>query len=606
MKPRIFPALAIAGLVVPTASSAALGPIIVTASRTEQARTQTLAPTTVIDRPEIEHSQSQRVVDLLAGRAGFDYSSNGGYGKATSLYLRGTEADHVLVLVDGVRVGSVTDGAAALQHLPLGQVERIEVVRGPRSSLYGSEAIGGVIQVFTRRGEPGLQGRASAGGGDHDSRRVSAGLSGGNGTTTFSIQGSRFRTDGIDARVANNPDEDGYSNKAVNLGVEHRFGDGAQASFRLLRAQGNTEYDGIDPAADYDQDFLEQTATAELAFSPLQSWETTLRLAESRSETDDFTNGQPTADWFGNPSSRFHSRRIEASWQNDLAIAAGQLLTLGADLTRDRFDGDPDYAETERDNTGLFLQHQAELGRHRVTLGLRQDDNEAFGSHTTGHLNWGYRLGGGWRVTAGHGTAFKAPTFNDLYWPNSGNPELGPETSRTTEVGLLRERGATRWALHAYHTEVDDLINWVPGPAGWRPENVSAAEIEGLEASLSSRWAGWRYALSLTLTNPKDTEDDKWLTHRTRRSARLDLGRDWGRWRTDLTWLLQGPRYEDAANSEKLGGYGRVDVAVGYELAPHWDARARVDNLLDKDYRTAADYNTLGRTAFFEVRYRSE
>lgn len=606
MKSRIVLTLAAASAVAPSIATAELGPIVVTASRTEEAPSQTLAATSIIDRQEIEHSQSRQIIDLLAGRAGIDYNSNGGYGKATSLYLRGTAADHVLVLVDGIRTGSVTDGTAALQHLPLEEVERIEVVRGPRSSLYGSEAIGGVIQVFTRRGEPGLQGWASAGVGEQDSRKASAGLSGGNGDTTFSIQGSRFRTDGIDAQVANNPDEDGYFNKALNLGIEHRFGEEGRASFRLLRSQGNTEYDGTDPTADYDQDFLEQTATAEIEFSPVHAWETTLRLGENRSETDDFTNGKPTTDWFGNPSSRFRSRRTEASWQNDLAVAQDHLLTLGADFTRDRFDGDPDYAETERDNTGLFLQHQAELGRNRITLGLRQDDNEAFGNHTTGHLNWGYRLGNGWRVTAGHGTAFKAPTFNDLYWPNSGNPDLGPETSRSTEAGLHWDRGVTSWSLHAYHTEVDDLINWVPGPAGWRPENVSEAEIEGLEASLTSRWAGWHYAVNLTLTNPKDTEDDKWLTHRTRRSARLDLGRDWGRWRTDLTWLLQGPRYEDTANSEKLGGYGRVDVAVGYELAPQWDARARVDNLLDKDYRTAADYNTLGRTAFFEVRYRSE
>ncbi|MDQ2696294.1 MAG: TonB-dependent receptor, partial [Pseudomonadota bacterium] len=385
--------------------------LTITGTRTARPVAQSLAPVTVIGREDIHRQQSRSVAELLRGLPGVNVDAQGGYGKQTSLFVRGANSDHVLLLIDGVRHESATLGLPALQHLPPEQIERIEYVRGPRSSLYGSDAIGGVIQVFTRRGAPGLQAGGSAGFGTYDSGQLSAWLGGGHDNTTFNLGVSHFRTDGFNATTPASfvfePDADGYENNAVNLRLEHSFGGGWRIAAHGLRAEGDNEFDsgGTRPSDETVQQILGLDLEAPLT----GVWTSRLHIGESR---DEFEARDPVF------PGRFDTRRHVVNWQNDLDLAPGQLLTLGVDYYRDAVDSSTAFTEDDTDNLGVFVQHQARFGRHEVIAGLRHEDTDAFGGETTGNLGWGFDLTPALRLTAAYGGGFATPTFNDLFFPD--------------------------------------------------------------------------------------------------------------------------------------------------------------------------------------------
>lgn len=591
-------ALLLSGLVPVQAEE--IDPVIVTATRTAQTADATLAAVTVIEREDIERSNAKSLPELLRGTPGVDFVLQGGHGKNSSLFLRGTNADHVLVLIDGMRMGSATTGQASFQHLPLGQIERIEIVRGPRAALYGSEAIGGVIQIFTRQAQPRFTVNAGAGYGTHDSRRLSAGIGGqaetDSGVTRYRLQLERFATNGIDVKDETDAenDNDGYDNNSLSAGLEHDFGQGLKADLRLLRAQGNTQFDG---GLVNETDFVQQALSAGLQFTPTDSWDMRFRLGQTRDETENLLNGSS--------SSEFDTRRLEASWQNDIVIGGAHLLTLGADYRDDRVDSTTTYAEDSRDNLAGFAQLQLRLDNHDLLFALRRDDNEAFGGNTTGNIEWGYGFANGLRLTAGYGTAFRAPSFNELFFPGFGNPDLEPEESESWELGLSRAGARFDWELRLFHTEVEDLIETInTGGFVFEPRNVSKAEIEGAEASFATELAGWQLQASATVLDPRNEDTGNRLRRRSPRSFNLDLDRQLGRWALGLHWRVQDARFEDAANQTRLGGYGVLDLRLGYTPAPDWSLTLEVDNALDKEYQTAEGFNSLDRTVMVNLRYQ--
>lgn len=569
--------------------------VIVTATRTAVTANETLAAVTVINREDIERSQAKTAIELLTGIAGLDSNVSGGYGKVTDFFLRGTNSDHVLVLVDGVRIGSATLGTVSWQYLPVEQIDRIEIVRGPRSSLYGADAIGGVVQIFTRRGKDGISAGAAAGYGTYDSREYTANVSGANGGSHYSLVASRFQTDGINTQpvsVANEPDTDGYRNDSFSTRVGHRFAGGAEIEARLMHAQGSTEYDG---SFSNETDFIQNTVGAEWRFAPTSAWNVKLQAARSRDETDDFLNGVYV--------STFNTNRRLQSWQNDVTLAPKQLLTLGADWQTDLVESSTAFNATSRDNTGYFAQHQAGFGRHDLLVGLRRDDNEAFGTRDTGNLAWGYALQGErLRLVASYGTAFKAPTFNQLYDPFVGNPAIRPEKSESVELALRGKQEWGKWDVRVYRTDVDDLI--IFQPPTYQAININRARIRGLETEVSTKTGWGEVALNATLLDPRDVETDKLLPRRARRSLRLDADRAFGPLRLGAEWLAQGRRYDDPANTVRMGGYGLVNLRARYDLGKYWSLRARADNIFDKEYETAATYNSLGRRYFVTLGYQ--
>lgn len=581
---------------------------VVTATRTAQTAQQSLAAVTVLDREHIERSQAASIPELLRQVPGVSLVNNGGRGKATSLFMRGTESDHVLVMIDGIKVGSVTSGGAALQDLPLELIERIEVVRGPRSSLYGSEAIGGVIQIFTRRGQgQGAKPFFSAGYGSHDTYSGSAGVAGGNGRAWYSLGVSSTDTDGINVKSAGasgyESDSDGYRNLSANLSAGYRFDSGLELDANLLQAKSHSDYDSVNRARTAgfgaNADGVSKVFGTRARFSPMESWLVTLQAGRSEDKSDAYQDGQFY--------SRFDSRRDSFSWQNDIELAAGHTLTLGADHQRDEVNGSTVYAEESRDNEGFFAQYLGEVGRHDWQLSLRRDDNEQFGQHDTGNIGYGYALTEWLRSTISYGTAFKAPTFNELYFPDYGNPALDAEVSRSLEVGIAGQHGWGRWAVNAYRTVVDDLIAYDASTAG--PANVQEARIRGVELVLGSQLLGWNWNANYSLLEPENrsagANRGNELSRRAKQLFNFDLDRRLGAFSIGASLHAEGQRYDDLANNTELSGYATVDLRGEYRITREWRLQARVANLLGADYETAAGYNQPGQAAYLSVRYQA-
>jgi vitamin B12 transporter len=557
----------------------------------------------VITREDIERLQATTVEEVLRGVPGVSLTNNGGAGKASSVFVRGTNSDHVLVLINGVKTGSPTLGTTAIQDIPLAHVERIEVVRGPRSSLYGSEAIGGVIQIFTRKGGGELAPYVEAGTGSYHSYQTSAGVSGGGADSWYHVSAAQTTTNGFNSCRGTltagcftvEPDDDGYRNSSAVARAGRRFDNGAEFDVHALRAEGNNQFDG---SFINESKTVQQVIGAKLGFSPVSFWRATLLAGRNRDDSDNYLNGLF--------QTRFDSERDTLTWQNDFIVARNQLLTLGVDHQTDRIDSTTVYPVTSRDNTGIFAQHQAQIGGQDIALALRGDDNEQFGRHTTGSLAWGTAVTEGVRVTASYGTAFKAPTFNQLYFPGFGNPNLEPETSRTAEVGVNGKLAAGRWSLNVYETEADDLIAF--DPTTFAPANIDVARIRGVEAVLMLRLAEWRLAGNLTWLDPRNRSNganyDNLLPRRAQQALHIEVDRSIGRFKFGASVTGEGRRYDDLANTRELSSYALLDMRAAYTFAKHWQLQARAANVFDKHYETAEYYNQPGRNYFLSLRYQ--
>ncbi|MGY0634783.1 TonB-dependent vitamin B12 receptor [Luteimonas sp. A478] len=587
-----------------------LDEVVVTATRTPVALIDSIAPVQVLDREEIERSQARSLPELLRGRAGIDLVNQGGAGKLTTMSIRGTESDHVLVLVDGVRMGTASAGLVMFHDLPVDQIDRIEIVRGPRSSLYGSEALGGVIQIFTRRDSGAVTPRFRAGIGSNSLREASAGIGGGNERGWFGIDAAYQRTDGINSCrgsaelstgcFADEPDRDGYRNRSISARGGVNLGEALSLEANLLRAEAENEYDGTIFGGN-ESDNLQQAMGATLTWTPSDQLQLTVQAGRSRDDSDNyFRDGDAPREFV----SAFDTRRDSASLQADFIAAAGQTLTAGIDWLEDHLDSTTPYDEGSRDNLGVFAGYEARFGAQRLQASLRHDDNEQFGGHTTGSAGWGMTLESGLRVSAGYATGFRAPSFNELYFPGSSNPDLGPEKSRGVNLGLAQNLGGWHWALDAYQTRIDDMVGY---DAGWNLIQADEARIRGGELTLGTRVADWDLAVQLSHVDPRNRSGgalhDNVLTRRARNTGRLDLDRAFGALRFGVTVNAAGSRYDDAANTVRLGGYSTTDLRFEYAINPAWTLQARATNVFDRDYETIAWYNQPGREYGLSLRY---
>jgi len=588
--------------VAPSNDADALDEVVVTATRTAITTDAALAPVEVIGREAIERSQAKSLTELLRGRAGINLSNQGGAGKLSTLFVRGSESDHVLVLVDGVRIGSATSGLASFQDLPVAMIDRIEIVRGPRSSLYGSDAIGGVIQVFTRRDKGPAQFRFHIGAGSHGYREGGLGVGGSSERGWFGIDAGLQSTDGIDAcRGAGAPvfagcfvdgqtDRDGYENHSFSARGGVNIGDALTLEAHALHASGHNEYDGgfVD-----NSDIVQQVVGAQLRWKASDRFDLRVDVGSNKDESDNFLGAAPKG-YFG-------SRRDSVSVQADIALADAQLLTLGADWLRDRIDSDNDFDEKRRTNRAAFVQYQGRFGSHDLQLALRNDDNQQFGDETTGTAAWGLSFADAWRVTASYGTAFKAPTFNELYYPFFGNPALRPESSETFEAGVAWRGERTSVRLDAFSTDVDDLIAY--DASIFLPNNIQHARLRGAELRVDSMLFGWTVGASASWLDTEDRDTGNELARRASETARLELDRSFGKFRLGFTGVAEGRRYDDLANTRELGGFATLDVRGEYAFATDWTLQARVANAFDRDYETAEFYRQPGREFFVTLRF---
>ncbi|WP_018865045.1 TonB-dependent receptor domain-containing protein [Thioalkalivibrio sp. ARh3] len=581
----------------------------VTAARVAQTVDETLSSVTVIDREEIERLQPQQFTDLLEGRAGIETSQNSAFGKTTSVYTRGTSSDHTLLLIDGVRMGSATLGGASWQFLPPEEIERVEVVRGPRTSIYGSDAIGGVVQVFTREGRKGPpRVNAFVGGGSFNTWETGVGVAGGTENTNYSFSVSHFETDGINVQDdVGDDDRNGYDNTSLATKVTHRLDNGIEVFGNILYSEGESEFDSTE-GRDY-TDYIHTAIRAGFRSPITARWETEVSVAHSRDENDRFTDGRF--------SSRYDTKRDSIDWLNEIELSDHLFLTAGLDAREDRISvddrflqlfGPGEFEETSRYNVGGFGLLQAEFGQHLVEGSLRRDANEQFGDNTTGQIAWGMRATDTIRLRASYGTAFKAPTFNDLYHPDTtfpdgfrfrGNPDLQPEESETAEVGARYSVDRTYFDVAIFETRVDNLI------AGFDPpENVEEARIRGLEMEMGYQTSLWTSRASLTLLDAEDRETGNELQRRSPATGRFDLDRQFQHLSLGGSVIAKSRSYNDANNDERLSGYGLLNLRASYQIAPEWQIQATVNNVFDKDYETARGYNQPGRAAFVKLRYQ--
>jgi vitamin B12 transporter len=587
---------------------AALSPVVVTATRTAITVDDALSSVSVITRKDIERLQPVSLIDLLQGLPGVTFAQSGGLGQQSSLFLRGTNSSHTLLLIDGVRVGTVSAGIPAFEQLPLDQIERIEVVRGQRSSLYGADAIGGVIQIFTRHGarNGSLTPSLRLGAGSRGYADGQVGLSGGDAHAWYNLSVGGQYTHGINAcRVgaaevfagcfADEPDADGYRNRNALANLGYRWGNGAELSATWLRSASRIEFDGA-PYGNQNRN-AQQVAGARLGFHPLPAWTVTLAAGQSLDEQRTYNDGVFVR--YGN------SRRKQGSWQNDFSVAENQLLTMGVDWQQEHLSSDTGYLADRRSDTGGYAQYLATFGRHELQFSLRHDDNQQFGGHTTGAAAWGYAFGHGLKLSASWGSAFHAPTFNDLYYPyGSGNPDLQPETSRSAELGLAQQKDSWHWALNAYQTTIDQLISL---DANYFPRNVSRARIRGLEAQFGAGLGNWKLESYLSLQRPENrdggTNDSHLLPRRPERTARVELDRHFGAFGVGASLLAAGARYDDLANRHRLGGYATTDLRASYAFSPGWQVEARLANAFDRRYETVYYFNQPGRSWYLTLRY---
>ena len=570
--------------------------VVVTATRSQQSIENVVGSVTVITRAEIEARQPQTIEELLRAEAGVDFTNNGGPGNLTSIFMRGGNPGQVLVLIDGVRVGSVTQGSTSYEFIPVDQLERVEIVRGPRSSVWGSEAIEGVIQFFTRKPD-GVT--ASAGYGSEHTYTATAGVGGNIDGTWFSVLGDRFQTAGFNACrsfsacFAVEPDRDGFRNTSGSVRVGHAWGDVADVEFGTLYAQGLTHYDG---SFSNQTAFREIIPTARAHVRPLSNWDLSLTLGDTHDDQDSRHDGVFV--------SRFNTERRSGTLQSDWKPFASQLVTLGVDYIKDMVESTTPFDRDSRDNTGVFAVYQGHFGAHEIEASVRRDDNEQFGVHTTGNAGWKWFLPHSFNVMASWGSSFRAPTFNDLYYPNFSNPNLDPETATNVELGVGRDTAHERWSVHAFQTKIEDLIDL---DQNFIPRNISKARIRGIEAQYRLKLESWDVGASYTWLDPRNRSEganfDNILQRRARNSVRAQASYLIGPFSIGTIVTAQGARYNNSANTDRLGGYALFDFLGEYAVTSQWRVQAKLSNAFDRTYETVHYYNQQGRAFLLTVRY---
>jgi len=579
------------------AADSELAQVVVTATRQATRSNELLSDVSVITREEIEQAGQSTVEELLARQPGIEYTANGGPGTNSNIFIRGANSDHTLVLVDGQRINSVSSGTAAFSRLPLAQIDRIEILRGPASSLYGADAIGGVIQIFTRRGDGPARFNASAGYGTYNTSEASAGVSGGTDVVSYSLQAGYFGTQGFSAirnpaNFSYNADRDGYRNQNASASLAFRPAPGHEFGLNLLNSDGVSDFDnGRNNASN------KEIVSAFSAYSRnrlASTWTSTLRAGRT---TDDATSR--TA---GNPDSLFRTDQDQLSWQNDIKLPVGQAL-LAAEYLKQQLTSTTPFTLTERTVRSLLAGWNGSFGERRLQFNVRRDDNSQFGEKTTGFAGYGYQFTPDLRAHASYGTAFKAPTFNQLYFPNTfgaifaGNPNLRPEFARNREVGLDWEKSGRRFSAVYFNNKVSDLI------VGFPLVNVSKATLEGTSLSYSTQLGNWNGGIAVDLQRPRDDTTGKRLARRADEQLKTHLDYTTGAWTMGGEWQLVGERFDDAANTRRLGGYGLVNLVADYRLEKNWTLFARANNIFDKQYELARDFGTAGASLFVGVRY---
>jgi vitamin B12 transporter len=596
------------------AQGGTLTPIVVTAQRGPQPLPDALPQTSSFDSQDIADTTATNLAGLLALAPGAQITTTGAPGSVASLFLRGASPTQSLVLIDGVRVDSVSLGQAEISQIPLAQVDHVEVVNGDVSALYGSGAMGGVVQVFTKDGAGTYPPRFnfSVGYGSYHTQTQQAGVSGAldkDGNTTFSIEVSRSKDDGyssINPALAPdvNPNPNGYLNEAVSASLRHKFNENWDAGVRFLQSNGQDSFDnayGLPTDVNYTYSKVRQLSA--FADGKLTDWWTTHFIAADGQDHEvDNTNGLY--------NDRFDTENHQYTWQNDLKFMPQLNFQLGYERLDQSLDSDQ-FAAPDRHVNSVFAGYTGRFGANQIQANIRHDQYSDFGGANSYYLGYGYDITKNWKVTASYSDAFRAPSFDDLYYPDSGNPSIQPERSHSVEAAVQYASSALGvLRLTAFQTRYTDLINYVPTDGGlfYIAQNVDRAKVQGLEGSWSGHVGKTDVRASFTFQNPVDEDMDTDLVRRARHFASLTVNRSISNWRVGGEWLVSGARADSDLNGNpvSLGGYGILNLSARYNITKAWYVSAQIDNLFDKNYETVYAYNTPRRSAFVTIGWQQQ
>lgn len=588
----VFPLVALA--------QAQLPETVVTATRSAQPLTDTLADVSIVDREMIDNSGATGLADVLARLPGMEVGRSGGRAGTTSLFVRGAEARFVAVYVDGVRVDSQAgSGGATLEAIPLEQIERIEVLRGPAAAIYGSDAVAGVIQVFTKKGEAGVAPYVGVGAGTHGTYRAEAGVNGASGAVDYALGIARETSKGFNARQTGNPDRDGYQTTSAS----GRLGLQLDKAHRL---DGNFLYNDTDSGYDVSKtaDDRSLRRLQALGLNWQGQWSDSYKTRLSVTDSRDRYETKPSV-YFTDTQQRGYL------FFNELRLGVHQ-LTAALERREDELTNESvSSGKRSRSQNALALGYGLHLGAHTVQLNARHDEDSEFGGKTTGSAAYGYQFAPRWRAIASAGTAFKAPTLYQRF-SIYGDDTLRPETSRNVELGLKWAEGSNHFSATLYRNNLRNLIDWqgntgtCAGNSGPFPgcyANVGKARYEGLTLAGAYSLGGVQLHGSLDLQNPKSLDTGKQLGRRAKQHAVLGADMRLAGWTLGGEAQISGKRYDNNSNTTELGGYTLFNLYASTRLASDYQVIVRLDNLTDKNYELARGYATAGRSFYVGLKW---
>lgn len=574
--------------------------LVVTANRIEQPASTVLAPVSIVTREDIDRWQAQDVVEIMQRLPGVDIAQSGGMGTSASTFIRGTEARHVLVLIDGIPLNNAgISNASDLSQIPVSLIQRIEYIRGPRSALYGSDAIGGVINIITGRDVPGAE--IKAGVGSKGYQTYDGSFQQTFDKTKITMGGNYTYTRGFDIGANDaprQPDRDGFMSKSLYGSVEQQFTDNLSGFVRGFGYDNRTDYDG------YASFTADGTPDTRQLYS--QNWDTGLRFNQGIYHTQLVAgygcskdiNYDPAKGRYDASASMDDVKQYTAQWLNNVTVGHGN-IGAGLDWQKQATQAGTGYLDEgyEQRNTGVFLSGMQQFDSVTLEAAARHDDNSNFGDHNTWQTSAAWEFIEGYRVIGSYGTAYKAPTMSQIHSATYGNPDLKPEESKQWEGGFEGLTGPVNWRLSAYRNDVENLIGY---DSTFHFYNVDKARIEGIEATAQFDTGPLAHQISYDYVDPRNANTNEVLKRRSKQQVKYQL--DWQVW--DLDWDLAyrylGTRYDDDFSSSrsrevKLGGVSLWDVAVSYPVTSHLKVRGKIANLFDKDYETVYGYQTAGR-----------
>ncbi len=594
-------------------------PITVTATRFAEPTASVLAPVNIITRKDIEQLHARSLSDVVKTLPGVEMVSNGGRGQQSSVIVRGATSAETLVLMDGVRINSATNGGTDFSGIPLNQVERIEFVRGARASVYGSDAIGGVINIITRGSAGQNKHTLNGSAGSRDYQNL-------NGSTSFDInqqQHLKFAAgyeteDGYNVHPVegvNDGDEHGFLGRNAMLDYQNQLTDNVNVygamhwSRNTVQSDGSSVpyvYNGVTYGGHERDETWEENTHYQLGTKyRKERYQTELNASLINNDMYYYPDTITRHD----ADSVYKTSQYQLSWLNHYQVTDPWTVGAGVDLRRDVLHSDSLSSgsaffddDKNRNNVGVYALSQYRWEQWLGELSGRTDDNQQYGRHNTWQAGLGWNFLPEYRLSARYGTAFRAPTFNDLYTPYAASPDLKPETSKNSEIALEGTTREVLWRVTAYRNDLEDMIEWAPDSSGsWYPGNVGRARIKGveLEAEFATGWL--THKLSADFKNARDLEDDTPLSRRAKRNYKWTGMANWDKWDASLTGQYQSERYDSAT---RLAPYALWNAAAGYHVLPQLRIGGRIDNLFDKDYTLAKGYATAERSYYVDFSYQ--